>query len=208
MFFPAQYIAPERKALMSAHMNHGLFCCKPAQFRGRPRLAPQCAQSPPLLGEREKTSGRARRLCRFALICLLASLLCACSLKSKIPEGGVAGASICETALSTVGAPYRLGGASPSRGFDCSGLVLWAYAKHGVKLPRTARDQSRVGKAVGQKALQKGDIVVFKTGSGVHTGIYTGGGKFVHSPSRGKTVREDKIHSKYWSKRFVSGRRV
>lgn len=151
---------------------------------------------------------RCHALCRALLICLLALMVSACSLKSKIPEGGAAGSSISSTALSTVGTPYRMGGTTPSKGFDCSGLVLWAYAKHGIQVPRTAREQSGVGRAVGKKSLQKGDIVVFRTRSGIHTGIYTGSGKFVHSPSRGKTVREDKIDSQYWSKRFVAGRRV
>ena len=144
---------------------------------------------------------------RVLLVCLIISTASGCSLKGKT-GGNVAGASISQTALSTVGTPYRMGGTTPSRGFDCSGLVLWAYAKHGLNVPRTAREQSSVGSAVSKGSLQKGDIVVFKISSGVHTGIYTGSGKFVHSPSRGKTVREDKIDSKYWSRRFVSGRRV
>ena len=147
------------------------------------------------------------RLLLVCLVCLVAATFSACSLKSKT-RPNVSGPAISQSALSTLGTPYRSGGTSPSRGFDCSGLVLWAYARHGFNVPRTAKAQSGVGSAVGKGALQKGDIVVFKTRSGIHTGIYTGGGKFVHSPSRGKTVRVDRLDSEYWSRRIVSGRRV
>lgn len=149
------------------------------------------------------------RLGSLLIACLLIAGLSGCSLKSgpSGPGASASGIAIRNTALSTVGTPYVLGGTSPSRGFDCSGLVVWSYAKHGLQVPRTAREQSRVGKAVGKNALQEGDIVVFNTRSGAHTGIYTGRGKFVHSPRRGKNVSEETISSKYWSRCFVAGRR-
>lgn len=148
---------------------------------------------------------------------LIPLVLCLCLLVSagcSLPKdhGGKAGArasgaAICKTALSTVGTRYTYGGATPAKGFDCSGLVSWTYAKHGVAVPRTAREQSAMGRAVSKGNLRPGDLVVFKTRSGLHTGIYTGKGRFVHSPRSGTTVREEAIDSKYWRGRFVAGRR-
>ena len=119
----------------------------------------------------------------------------------------VQGAAVSRTALSAVGTRYASGGTTPGKGFDCSGLVCWAYWQNGIAMPRTAKEQSETGRAVGKKYLRAGDLVVFKVRGGMHTGIYTGQGKFVHSPSRGKSVREDAIAADYWSSRFVAGRR-
>lgn len=155
---------------------------------------------------------RAHVLSPFFRSALIVALLCAlggCTLKSKVsPQGPtVTGSAISRTALATVGTSYVSGGTTPAKGFDCSGLVCWAYAQNGVFLPRTAKEQSRIGERVGKKALREGDVVVFNVRGGLHTGIYTGGGKFVHSPSRGKKVREDNMESDYWRNRFVAGRR-
>ncbi len=146
----------------------------------------------------------------LALLCL-ALFASGCSLRSSsdMTSSGlkVPGAAISKTALSTVGTPYTYGGASPSKGFDCSGLVLWAFERNGVRVPRTAREQSILGFSVAQGSLKPGDLVVFKIRSGLHTGIYTGRGRFVHSPSSGKRVRVDNMNSAYWRGKFVAGRR-
>ena len=143
----------------------------------------------------------------FVVVCLALSSG-GCSLPKKVPAGpSVEGSRISKTALSAVGTRYVMGGTSPGKGFDCSGLVCWAYAKNGLSVPRTARDQSKLGSSISKKSLREGDLVVFKIRSGMHTGIYTGKGRFVHSPSRGKTVRVDKIDSIYWKDKFVAGRR-
>ena len=146
----------------------------------------------------------------LALLCL-ALFASGCSLRST-PEAAehspkVRGTAISKTALTTVGTPYVYGGSTPAKGFDCSGLVAWAYARHGVKVPRTAKEQSILGSSVSKSALKPGDLVVFRIRSGLHTGIYTGKGRFVHSPSSGKRVRVDDMHSKYWRGKFVAGRR-
>lgn len=146
---------------------------------------------------------------RIACLFFLLLLFSGCSLRSDpgSGSGSAAGNAISKAALSTVGTRYAYGGTSPSKGFDCSGLVCWAYAKSGLSLPRTAKEQSRVGRAVSWGDLRPGDIVVFRIRSGLHTGIYTGKGRFVHSPSSGKSVRVDKVTSDYWKSRFVAGRR-
>lgn len=147
----------------------------------------------------------------LALLCLLL-FASGCSLRSSAPDmtghgPKVPGAAISKTALSTVGAPYKYGGICPVNGFDCSGLVTWVYARNGVAVPRTAREQSRLGASVSQSSLRPGDLVVFKIRGGLHTGIYTGNGRFVHSPSSGKRVRQDAINDSYWRGKFVAGRR-
>ena len=97
--------------------------------------------------------------------------------------------NIVRTASSQEGKQYRMGGASPSRGFDCSGLIWWAYRQNGLKVPRVTVDQARAGYAVPKSSPRPGDIMVFRTSSGprgLHTGIYAGNNTFIHSPSRGK----------------------
>lgn len=154
---------------------------------------------------------------KYALLCLalccwtlFQALLQGCSLHSgaDVEGASASGRAISRTALSAVGTPYVYGGSKPSEGFDCSGLVCWSYARHGLALPRTAKEQSSMGNAVSKGGLQAGDVVVFKIRSGLHTGIYTGSGKFVHSPSSGKKVREESLNSSYWRNKFIAGRRL
>jgi cell wall-associated NlpC family hydrolase len=143
------------------------------------------------------------------LFTLLLASACAKYPSSPSPlEGTATGRAISRTALSLVGTPYRPGGNDPQSGFDCSGLVRWAYAAHGISLPRRTIEQKNTGTPVAETDLHAGDIVVFSIKKRVwHTGIYTGGGKFVHSPGRGKQVREEDLKQRYWQERFVTGRR-
>ena len=101
--------------------------------------------------------------------------------------GTASGSAVVDTALSYQGVPYRWGGESPD-GFDCSGLVQHVFARHGVTLPRVAKDQAQVGSPVALSDLQPGDLVFF--GSPVdHVGIYAGGGKMVAAPHTGDVVK-------------------
>lgn len=118
---------------------------------------------------------------------------------------------VVKTAYSQMGKKYRLGGASPQKGFDCSGLVWWSYKQHGVKLPRITSDQAKTGKSVSKRLAKPGDIVVFRSSNsprGLHTGLYAGDGKFIHSPGKGKKVCIDKLTTGYWKNKLVSVRRV
>ncbi len=113
------------------------------------------------------------------------------------------------TAQSAIGTPYKFGG-TDGNGFDCSGFVQWVYSYAGVKLPRTAREQSKLGISIKkQEDMQVGDIVAFYSRKrGYHTGIYVGDGKFVHSPRRRTKVRISDLSTSYFSKSFLSARRV
>ncbi|WP_300733911.1 NlpC/P60 family protein [uncultured Desulfovibrio sp.] len=119
------------------------------------------------------------------------------------------GQSVVKTARSAIGTPYVPGGRNPG-GFDCSGLVQWAYQSVGVKLPRTAREQSSIGQRITRvEDMRAGDIVAFRhPRRGYHTGIYVGDGKFVHSPRRRSSVKISSLDDPYFNNTFLGARRV
>ncbi len=119
------------------------------------------------------------------------------------------GYSIAGTALSLRGAPYRNGGSDPS-GFDCSGLVWYVFAQHGIQLPRSVTAQFQAGQSVDVRALEPGDLVFFTTVApgASHVGMVIGGDEFVHAPSTRGLVRVEHLSATYWSSRFVGARRV
>jgi cell wall-associated NlpC family hydrolase len=115
-------------------------------------------------------------------------------------HGGVVG-----VAMSQLGTPYVWAGASPG-GFDCSGLVMWAYAQVGVSLPHSTYAQYSAGVPVSRDQLQPGDLVFFD-GLG-HVGIYIGGGQFVHAPHTGDVVKISGLGEGWYSSSYVGARRI
>lgn len=102
-------------------------------------------------------------------------------------QGGGVGGKVAKIAARQLGEPYVWGGESRKEGgFDCSGLVQWAYGQMGVKLPRTAAEQMRVGRAVSFNRLRPGDLIAKRDGS--HIVMYVGGGKVIAAPRRGTVV--------------------
>ena len=127
----------------------------------------------------------------------------------QINAASGSGAAIAATAKSQLGRPYVFGGASPSKGFDCSGLVYWACASNGISVPRISRDQANAGQRISRNSLRPGDIVVFRIPrSGYHTGIYIGQTNFVHSPKPRARVRIESLSVNYWDRYYVTARRV
>lgn len=120
------------------------------------------------------------------------------------------GESIVQTALSQIGRPYAWGGTDPGTGFDCSGLVRWVYGRHGLDLPRSASEQSRLGSRVPLDKHRAGDLIFFRTSGRTsnHVGIATGRGTFIHSPKPGDRVREESLRISYWRQRLTSVRRI
>jgi cell wall-associated NlpC family hydrolase len=109
---------------------------------------------------------------------------------------------------------YVRGGRTPSTGFDCSGFVRYVFAHAiGLDLPSNSASQFLAGLKVKRDDIQPGDLVFFRTagrrGQGriSHVGIYVANGQFIHSPSRGKTVRVDNLSESYWAKRFAGAKR-
>lgn len=117
--------------------------------------------------------------------------------------------ALVKTARHFLGVPYRWGGTNAAAGFDCSGLTLVCYRLNGLDLPRVSRSQYRAGHRVDRDQLRKGDLVFFATHGGrrvTHVGIYIGGGKFIHAPRTGKTVRVANLDNPYFVRTFVGGR--
>ena len=107
--------------------------------------------------------------------------------------------------MQFLGVPYVWAGASPS-GFDCSGLVMYAYSQVGVSLPHSAAAQYGSGVAVSRDQLQAGDLVFFN-GLG-HVGIYIGGGQFVHAPHTGDVVKISSLSDSWYAATWVGARRL
>lgn len=159
----------------------------------------------------------ARLLAVLAVLCVAAAGCAGRPAPSQpfVPAGAIAGAAelrgeIVRAARSQLGADYAWGGCDPAEGFDCSGLVWWAYRVNGVAIPRVTSGQRAAGTSVSGRVLPA-DVVVFATGkgaSGLHTGIATGRGSFVHSPKSGDAVREDELDNSYWRARLLDVRRI
>lgn len=114
-------------------------------------------------------------------------------------------------AMGFMGIPYKWGGATPEAGFDCSGFVQFVFRQAtGVILPRSSFDQVHQGVSVTQDELQPGDLVFFNTMRArfSHVGIYIGENRFIHAPSRGKSVEIVDITNSYWQKRYNGARRL
>jgi peptidoglycan DL-endopeptidase CwlO len=114
-------------------------------------------------------------------------------------HGGVVG-----VAMQYLGVPYVWGGSTP-RGFDCSGLVMYAFAAVGISLPHSSYAQFNMGTPVSISQLQPGDLVFFSGAS--HEGIYIGGGQFIHAPHTGDVVKISSL-SGYYSSAWAGGRRI
>ncbi|OBG72014.1 endopeptidase [Mycobacterium sp. E1214] len=103
------------------------------------------------------------------------------------PQGGGDRNTVVQAALTQVGSQYVWGGAAPG-GFDCSGLVMWAFQQAGISLPHSSQALAHGGQPVSLSDLQPGDVLTFYSDAS-HTGIYIGDGMMVHSSTYGVPVR-------------------
>ncbi|HEY3107140.1 MAG TPA: C40 family peptidase, partial [Chloroflexota bacterium] len=130
---------------------------------------------------------------------------------TRSASGGAGiGQAIAQRALQQVGARYAWGGTSPRSGFDCSGLVNYVMGSFGVYPGRTSYAQAGAGRGVASGDLQAGDIVVFANtyaGGADHTGIYIGGGRFVHAEDYGTGVVVSSVFGGYWGRHYAGARR-
>ncbi|HHL2560098.1 TPA: C40 family peptidase [Yersinia enterocolitica] len=116
--------------------------------------------------------------------------------------------------MKQVGKPYRWGGTSPNTGFDCSGLIYYAYKDViRIKMPRTANEMYHLRDAapVKRAELESGDLVFFNIanrGVADHVGVYLGNGKFIQSPRTGEEIRISMLDNDYWQDHYVGARRV
>jgi cell wall-associated NlpC family hydrolase len=104
--------------------------------------------------------------------------------------------SLVTLARQQLGRRYVFGGATPEKGFDCSGLIRYVLAKLDITVPRTAAQQERIGETVARDTseLRPGDLVTFGRGSrATHIGIYVGDGRFIHASSAAGRVVESRL---------------
>ena len=161
---------------------------------------------------------------RFAVLC--AALLTAPALSAQARQtpavkamrtmevrAPVHGEDVVRTAKRYLGVRYVLGGTTP-RAFDCSGFVRWIFAQHGVRMPRTAKEQAAVGNAPLPGDLQPGDLLFFFGGRGAqHIAVYVGGDTIIHASSTGKRVKLDRFggtraRPTWFGRRLIAVRRV
>lgn len=122
---------------------------------------------------------------------------------------GSLGEAVVRSALDCGGIRYVFGGTSPTSGMDCSAFVRMLFSKYGVKLPRTAREQARVGEQIPLDQLQPGDRLYFQCKNSYidHCGIYAGNGYFVHCSASQKGVAVDSLASDFYWRSLVTARR-
>ena len=130
------------------------------------------------------------------------------------PAPGFNAQRVLSTAEEFVGTPYRRGGSSPSTGFDAAGFVRFVFARLGVVLPRTSREQARVGQSVRADwhIIAPGDLVMFQDDGGInHVAIYVGRSRIIHSSETGGGVRYDDLSTergRWFLDHMVAARRV
>ncbi|MFD7430818.1 NlpC/P60 family protein [Streptomyces sp. NPDC059818] len=108
-----------------------------------------------------------------------------------LPAGSARAAAAVMAVRRALGRPYVWGASGPS-GFDCSGLMQWAYAQAGVSLPRTSQAQRYAGRMVPLSQARPGDLVAYRADAG-HIGMYVGNGQVIHAPYPGAPVRYDPV---------------
>ncbi|POT58681.1 peptidoglycan endopeptidase [Citrobacter amalonaticus] len=113
-----------------------------------------------------------------------------------------------------LGKPYVWGGVNPQQGFDCSGLVFYAYNKIlASKLPRTANEMFHYRRAtiVSDRDLRRGDLLFFHIHSreiADHMGVYLGNGQFIESPRTGERIRISQLAAPFWQDHYLGARRI
>jgi len=132
----------------------------------------------------------------------------------RLSDAATLADSVVGTAAAVMGTAYRLGGTTTG-GFDCSGLIQYAYGRYGVVLPRTSAEQARIGEQVSRRLtdLRPGDILTFSNSGGrvTHVGLYVGDGHFIHSATAGvqlSLLSPDDPYGKWWWARWLGARRV
>jgi cell wall-associated NlpC family hydrolase len=146
------------------------------------------------------------------LLFLSISIFSSCASNKKSTDKTVD--QVINTARSYRGTPYRYGGTTRS-GMDCSALIYHSFSSIGLQMPRTSEAQSKLGKNIPEKNLQKGDLLFFATSKSkkkvTHSGLVTEvsgrGIYFIHS-STSLGVTEDNLNNSYWRKTFLFGRRI
>jgi cell wall-associated NlpC family hydrolase len=122
----------------------------------------------------------------------------------RVADAAVGGA-IADVAMGMVGTRYRYGGTDPVQGFDCSGLVFYAYGQAGYRVPRTSQEQFRAARKIAVGDADPGDLMFFQDQTKLsHVGIYLGDGLFVHAPANGQNVAVSTLDNPYYRQHLVA----
>ena len=146
---------------------------------------------------------------RFLLLFMMLALA-ACGSSPAAPDRSAQspGAQAAAVALDQVGVRYRYGGSGP-QGFDCSGLVHYAYAQAGVAVPRTTGQLWAAAEDVDRSELRPGDILFFSIeGKMSHVGMYLGERRFVHAPQSGRSVSVASLDAPFYRSALLRAGRI
>jgi murein DD-endopeptidase len=126
------------------------------------------------------------------------------AVEARIADAEVGGA-IADVAMGMVGTRYLYGGTDPVQGFDCSGLVYYAYGQAGYDVPRSSRELFRAARKISVSEADPGDLMFFQDQTKLsHVAIYLGDGRFVHAPASGKNVAVASLDSSYYREHLVA----
>jgi cell wall-associated NlpC family hydrolase len=126
------------------------------------------------------------------------------AVEPRVADAQVGGA-IADVAMGMVGTRYRYGGTDPKEGFDCSGLVHYAYGQAGYAVPRTSQELFRAARKIAVGDADPGDLMFFQDQTKLsHVGIYLGDGLFVHAPASGANVAVASLDSPYYRQHLVA----
>ena len=148
---------------------------------------------------------------RYVVLLVVLLTMAACGSQPPISASGSSatpGDRAAAIALQQVGVPYSYGGNSP-RGFDCSGLVQYAYSQAGVSVPRTTGQLWSSAQTVDGRDMQRGDLLFFSIeGKMSHVGVYLGDRRFVHAPQSGRAVSVASLDAPFYRSALLRAGRV
>jgi cell wall-associated NlpC family hydrolase len=113
------------------------------------------------------------------------------------PAVGSGASFAIEAAKTQIGVPYKWAGETPATGFDCSGLVLWAWRHGGKSLPHSSRSMYSMSTKISLSQAQPGDLVFYGESGISHVALYIGNNQIIHSPRTGSVVHITSVN--YWS---------
>jgi cell wall-associated NlpC family hydrolase len=131
--------------------------------------------------------------------------LAGCGVSAALPR--TPGVAASAAARTQIGVHYAVGGTTPRKGWDCSGLVRWSWRQARVELPRTSAGQYAATKRVAGSALKPGDLVFYGAGRRVsHVALYVGHGLIVQAQKTGTVVHTSRLDQFWVSGRIAFGR--
>ncbi|MGF7534439.1 C40 family peptidase [Bacillus mexicanus] len=150
---------------------------------------------------------------RFLLVAVIIVFFGSIITKAEIAEADMSSEQIISEAKKLLGYQYKYGGETPKEGFDSSGFIQYVFNKADIHLPRSVKDQSKVGTAIKSEDVKPGDILFFKKegSSGTiatHNALYIGDGQVIHSTQSKGVIITNYKKSSYWSGSYLGARRI